>query len=98
MRTYVSSIRIYIHVYICVRIYVHTSTWVHTRTCIRAQGQRPPPPPRGGVGFLGCSPPLRRAEMHVYAYMSSYACFCIHMLAHVCTCRRMYTYVCTCMH
>ena len=59
----------------------------------------PPLPLWGGVRFLGCSPPLPRAEMHVHmhtqALTHAFVYICSHMYAHVDICIHMYAYACT---
>ena len=65
-------------------------------------GTAPPPPPRGGVRFLGCPPPLPRAEMHVHMHTQllthAFVYICSHMYAHVDICIHMYACACICMH
>ena len=76
-----------------------------------ASGTRDRAYPPKGWGQIFRMPPStpQGRDACAYAYVSSYACICLHTLAHVCTCMRMYTflhmhaldaaaYVCPCIH
>ena len=62
----------------------------------------PAHPPRGGVRFLDCSPPLPRTEMHVHMHTQglthAFVYICSHMYAHIIICIHMYAYACTRCH
>ena len=57
-------------------------------------GTAPPPPPKGwGQIFRLLPSPPQGRDACAYAYTTSYAYICVHMLAHVCTCRHMYAHM-----
>ena len=80
------------YVYRYTRVHIYIYIYMH-------QVPGPAAPPRDGVRFLGCSPPLPRAEMHVHmltqALAHAFVYICSHMNAHVDIRIHMYAYACT---